>query len=449
MVNAGVYLVVRAQPIYRMAPDAMLAMGVVGGASALYAATVSLVQTDVKGRLIFSTKAQLGLMFLACGFGAHAMAIVHMVAHSILRCHDFLSAPSVIQQMRGRKAHRKVGSASRPRVPLLARLLLFGAIGILLAPVMSEGWHSLEHSPVRGTNVLYALCALAVFFVFHYTRRLVLRMLARAARVPATPLVATVEPPLAGGFPWLPLGALGGFGALLFALPIWLDFGRMHASLAHVLSSGPPAVQAAPLLSIVALALLLALILAGWLIALYFQNDQPDSPGSALFRLRKLYVAALHRFWLDEIYARAIVAPARRLGLALERIDSDVIDRAAGVLRRKIGQRTSPPVWQTDILAPAGRSTETSADVPPPSATPVPSARGVAGRLMTWSSVFMHQVERQVITGGIGHGIPMAGSLLGRTLNHVETFLGKPLVKGTIVLSCLGTIVIYSLIHSP
>src|SRR3989449_6562853 len=96
MVTAGVYMVVRNHAIYDLTPDALLLVGVIGGATALFTATIGLVQTDIKRVLAYSTVSQLGFMFLACGVGAYAAAIFHLVTHAFFKALLFLSAGSVI-----------------------------------------------------------------------------------------------------------------------------------------------------------------------------------------------------------------------------------------------------------------------------------------------------------------------------------------------------------------
>ncbi|MBA2370034.1 MAG: NADH-quinone oxidoreductase subunit L, partial [Chloroflexi bacterium] len=101
MVTAGVYLVARSSPLYERAPDALLVVGLVGAATALYGGVAGLVQTDIKSVLAFSTTSQLGLMFVACGLGAYAVAIFHLVAHAFFKTLLFLTAPSILHHLHG------------------------------------------------------------------------------------------------------------------------------------------------------------------------------------------------------------------------------------------------------------------------------------------------------------------------------------------------------------
>jgi NADH:ubiquinone oxidoreductase subunit 5 (subunit L)/multisubunit Na+/H+ antiporter MnhA subunit len=99
MVHAGVYLVLRLQPLIEQSSPVMSLLILVGSATALYGYIGGLVQTDIKSALIFSTSAQVGLMFLLCGLGFWSLALVHLAAHAIVRGYQFLTAPSILKQL--------------------------------------------------------------------------------------------------------------------------------------------------------------------------------------------------------------------------------------------------------------------------------------------------------------------------------------------------------------
>src|SRR3989442_2254183 len=101
MVTAGVYMVVRNHAIYDLTPDALLLVGVIGGATALFAATIGLVQTDIKRVLAYSTVSQLGFMFLACGVGAYAAAIFHLVTHAFFKALLVRSSAPAVHALAG------------------------------------------------------------------------------------------------------------------------------------------------------------------------------------------------------------------------------------------------------------------------------------------------------------------------------------------------------------
>ncbi|MGZ5050440.1 MAG: proton-conducting transporter transmembrane domain-containing protein [Methylobacter sp.] len=100
MVHAGVFLILLLQPVFEYAPLAMAVVALVGLLTAVYAFVVGLTQTDVKSSLIFATSGQLGLMFLECGLGYWQLAEWHLCAHAVVRCYQFLSAPSLMHNVR-------------------------------------------------------------------------------------------------------------------------------------------------------------------------------------------------------------------------------------------------------------------------------------------------------------------------------------------------------------
>ncbi|MGZ8260146.1 MAG: NADH-quinone oxidoreductase subunit L, partial [Caldimonas sp.] len=117
MVTAGVYLVARMAGVYMHAPEASAVIAIVGVATAFFAATIALVQTDIKKVLAYSTVSQLGLMFLALGVGAYAVAIFHVVTHAFFKACLFLGAGSVIHALGGEQDVRRMGGLAR-RIPL-------------------------------------------------------------------------------------------------------------------------------------------------------------------------------------------------------------------------------------------------------------------------------------------------------------------------------------------
>src|SRR3984893_1685655 len=125
MVTAGVYLVARAHVLFTHSPSAMFIVAVVGCATALFAATIGLVQTDIKKVLAYSTVSQLGYMFLACGVGAFSAGIFHLMTHAFYKALLFLGAGSVIHAMDEEQDIKKMG-ALRRLMPLTAVAFLIG-----------------------------------------------------------------------------------------------------------------------------------------------------------------------------------------------------------------------------------------------------------------------------------------------------------------------------------
>src|SRR6516164_8498328 len=133
MVTAGVYMVARSAPIYNRAPGALFVVAVVGAFTAIFAASIGLVQNDIKKVLAYSTVSQLGYMFLACGVGAYAAGIFHLMTHAFFKALLFLGAGSVIHGMGGIQDIRKMGGLRR-EMPWTWVTFLIGTIAIAGLP---------------------------------------------------------------------------------------------------------------------------------------------------------------------------------------------------------------------------------------------------------------------------------------------------------------------------
>jgi NADH-quinone oxidoreductase subunit L len=129
MVTAGVYMVARLAPLYAASATALLVVAVVGAVTALLAATVALVQTDIKRVLAYSTVSQLGYMFLACGVGAFGVAVFHLFTHAFFKALLFLGSGSVIHALSGEQDMRRMGGL-RARIPWTFATFLVGTLAI-------------------------------------------------------------------------------------------------------------------------------------------------------------------------------------------------------------------------------------------------------------------------------------------------------------------------------
>ena len=174
MVTAGVYMVVRTHVFYDMAPVSLATVGIIGGLTALFAATIGLVQNDIKRVLAYSTVSQLGYMFLACGVGAYIAAIFHLVTHAFFKALLFLSAGAVIHSLEGEQDIRKMGGLSK-KIPVTHAVFLIGTLAIAGIPPLAGFWSKDEimaHAFVHHHYVLYAFAAVGAFLTSFYMFRL-------------------------------------------------------------------------------------------------------------------------------------------------------------------------------------------------------------------------------------------------------------------------------------
>jgi NADH-quinone oxidoreductase subunit L len=136
MVTAGVYMVARLAPLYDKSPTAMAVVATVGAVTALMAATIALVQTDIKRVLAYSTVSQLGYMFLACGVGAFGVAIFHLFTHAFFKALLFLGSGSVIHALSGEQDLRRMGGL-RSKIPWTFATFAVGTLAIAGIPPLA------------------------------------------------------------------------------------------------------------------------------------------------------------------------------------------------------------------------------------------------------------------------------------------------------------------------
>jgi NADH-quinone oxidoreductase subunit L len=174
MVTAGVYLVARLAPLYSVSDTALGVVAVVGAVTAFLAATIALVQTDIKKVLAYSTVSQLGYMFLACGVGAFGVAVFHLFTHAFFKALLFLGSGSVIHAMGGEQDMRKMGGLWK-KIPWTFGTFLIGTLAIAGIPGLA-GYYSKDKilEGVFGSHhdVLFAMGMVTALLTAFYMARL-------------------------------------------------------------------------------------------------------------------------------------------------------------------------------------------------------------------------------------------------------------------------------------
>jgi NADH-quinone oxidoreductase subunit L len=317
MVAAGVYMVARSHILFTHAPVAMLAVAVIGCATAVFAATIALVQTDIKRVLAYSTISQLGYMFLGCGVGAFGAGIFHLMTHAFFKALLFLGAGSVIHATGGEQDMRNMGGL-RKAVPWTYATLLIATLAISGTPGFS-GFFSKEEILLAARTGPYAnaviywvgtitagLTALYMFRLLFLTFHLEPRFdehkthVHESPNVMLVPLVILAVLSLAGGW-WAAPHLAGGQNYFdNFLRPVFFGMQAANSTepytgIASLASSifGPPVIAA-----------LMGFLLAWWL---YIRN--PKMPARLAESLRGLYRILTGKYYIDELYAYAIVRP--------------------------------------------------------------------------------------------------------------------------------------------
>jgi len=330
MVTAGVYMVCRLNGLFAASVTASAVVAWVGAITAVFAATMALVQNDIKRVLAYSTISQIGTMFIGCGVGAYAAGMFHLVTHAFFKSLLFLAAGSVIHALGGIQDMRQMGGL-RKRLPVTFPVFLVGALAISGIPFLS-GFFSkdaiLTSAFAGGHYVIYGLGLAGAVMTAFYMFRLIYMTFYGEERAALSPGHQVHESPRAMTVPLVILAvfsALAGFAGL----PVLLGeranlFGRF---LGGVL--GPAAHHLA--LSTEAALVLAATIsaLAGLVLAFLFYRRSPGAPARLALRFPGLYRLLLGKYYVDEVYDAAVVRPlVGGAGWVYEHFDLRVIDGA-------------------------------------------------------------------------------------------------------------------------
>ena len=174
MVTAGVFMVARLSPMFELAPHAKEVVVVIGAITAFFAATVGLVQNDIKRVIAYSTCSQLGYMFVALGVGAYGVAVFHLFTHAFFKALLFLGSGSVIHAMSGEQDMRKMGGLA-PHIRVTWAMMIIGNLALTGFP-LTAGYFSkdaiIEASWFSGSSFAYVLLIVAAFCTSFYSWRL-------------------------------------------------------------------------------------------------------------------------------------------------------------------------------------------------------------------------------------------------------------------------------------
>jgi NADH-quinone oxidoreductase subunit L len=352
MVTAGVYMVVRCAPIFSRAPIALETVTVVGITTALFAATIGLVQTDIKRVLAYSTVSQLGYMFAAAGVGAFSAGIFHLMTHAFFKALLFLGAGSAIHALGGEQDLMRMGGLKRytpvTYATMLAASLAISGIFPLAGffskdEILWSAW-ALGHPVVWLTGLVTA--GLTAFYMF----RLMFLAFHGKERFSEETRHHLHESPASMTVPLAILGVLSVIGGFI-GLPAWLNLGSNrffdflepslalayrpeHGELSHSLELGFAGVS-----------VLVAVV--GIVVAYRIYVSHPESARALADRMTGLHTLLLRKYYVDEAYDAVFVNPTLRgsretlwKGVDVGVVDGTVngvgeaIRASAGVLRK-------------------------------------------------------------------------------------------------------------------
>ena len=345
MVTAGVYMVVRTHVFYDMSPVALTTVGLVGGTTALFAATIGLVQNDIKRVLAYSTVSQLGYMFLACGVGAYSAAIFHLVTHAFFKALLFLSAGAVIHSLEGEQDVRKMGGLAR-KIPITHAVFLIGTVAIAGIPPLAGFWSKDEimaHAFVHHHYVLYGFAAVGALLTSFYMFRLTYLTFYGRSRVDPDVERHVHESPPVMTVPLMILAGLSIFGGLLGVPPEHGWFHGFLESVATPVGAVAHEVSGSTLMTLMTVAVGLAL--SGWVAAHYLYSVKPKTADDWSQRYAGAYRTVLNKYYVDELYDSIFVEPCKHLGRLWDWIDHQVIDRVVRGIGRGADVSAAGVTW--------------------------------------------------------------------------------------------------------
>ena len=332
MVTAGVFMVARLSPLFEITPDALTVVTVIGAITAFFAATVGLVQNDIKRVIAYSTCSQLGYMFVALGVGAYGAAIFHLFTHAFFKALLFLGAGSVIHAMSDEQDMRHMGGLYK-MIPQTYAMMLIGTLALTGFPGFA-GFFSKDaiiESTFAASNPFseqaFYLLVFAAFLTSFYSWRLIFMTFHGRSRATPDVLSHVHESPRVMLIPLfvLALGAVAsGFAFKEFFFghdyaEFWNGalFTSASNDLVNQFHNVPLWVKLSPFI-----AMLLGLGLA-WLFYIF----RPSLPAITAKLFQPIYLFLYNKWYFDELYDYIFVRPTKWLANKLWRIgDQSIID---------------------------------------------------------------------------------------------------------------------------
>ncbi|HEY1797900.1 MAG TPA: NADH-quinone oxidoreductase subunit L [Stellaceae bacterium] len=331
MVTAGVYMVARLSPMFEYSAAALAVVGVIGGTTAMFAASIGMAQNDIKRVIAYSTCSQLGYMFFAAGVSAYGASIFHLFTHAFFKALLFLCAGSVIHAMSGEQDMRRMGGLWK-KIPYTYVLMWIGSLSLAGIPFFS-GYFSkdtiLAASWASGSAVgRYSFClgTFTAFLTAFYSWRLIIMTFHGEEHADHETMHHVHESP------WvmlIPLFVLAAGAAFLgyFTEPWFVGEHRVTFWKGAIeVLPGHDSIGAAESIGWVGYLPLVA-ALGGILVAYICYMWKPGIPAATAMRFRALYLFLYNKWYFDELYDRLFVNTAFSLGDGLWKTgDGAIID---------------------------------------------------------------------------------------------------------------------------
>jgi len=330
MVTAGVFLVVRCSPIYEYSELALSIITIVGMSTAFFAASVALVQTDIKKIIAYSTCSQLGYMFFAAGVGAYSVAMFHLFTHAFFKALLFLGSGSVIHSFKDEQDINKMGGVWK-RLPYTYVLMIIGTLALTGFPLFS-GYYSkdaiIEFAFLRGSNLGYYASSIGVFTALLtsiYSWRLIFKTFHGTFNNSKIKIDTVHESPMTMLLPLILLAIGAVFSGIVFkdlfiGHETSYEFWSSSIKFLEPLSKDhPPSwfLFLTPVLVVISIPLSFYLFLKNKKIVESIVNSN-----------QSLYLFLKNKWYFDEIYDYIFVQPSKKIGYFFwKKIDISIIDK--------------------------------------------------------------------------------------------------------------------------
>jgi len=336
MVTAGVYMIARSHALFERSGGALEVVAVVGTITAVFAASIGLVQTDIKRVLAYSTISQLGYMFAAVGLGAYAAGIFHLVTHAFFKALLFLGAGSVIHGLGGEQDLRKMGGLA-PKMVTTTITMTVGAVGLAGLPPFAGFFSKDEilHAAYAGHHrLLWALLLLGAFMTAFYSFRLIFLAFFGGPRMSREVAHHVHESPWVMTLPLVVLAVLTFVAGWAVGMPseAGTRFARFLASVfpptEHEWSGGVTLM----------LAVLSTIAVSAGIVLAWFRYVSTPVKADTIGRPRTpIHALLLNAYYVDWIYDRLIVQPLDALSVFLARqVDLGIVDGIVNAIGRSV-----------------------------------------------------------------------------------------------------------------
>ncbi len=329
MVTAGVFLVVRCSPIYEYSEFVLNIITIIGMSTAFFAATVALVQNDIKKIIAYSTCSQLGYMFFATGVGAYNVAMFHLFTHAFFKALLFLGSGSVIHAFKDEQNINNMGGVWK-KLPYTYSLMIIGTLALTGFPLLS-GFYSkdaiIEFAYLRGSTTGYYAAGIGIFTAFLtsiYSWRLIFKTFHGDYNNKEIKIEDTHESPIIMLIPLvlLSLGAI--FAGFIFKDLFIGNYGLNNFWKDSIFFLKPLSTEHPPLWFLLLTPILVILSIPT---AYYLFVKNKNLPEQIVKNNKPLYLFLLNKWYFDELYDALFVRPSKKFGLFLWKFfDLKIID---------------------------------------------------------------------------------------------------------------------------